>query len=85
MNQVDDNYVARRKAHTEPGHEQHHHHHGGVDYNVGRYAPKNGLGKVIVPVNNAEKVTVIVFVFCLKRIVFMRCFTYIFHSLIHSI
>lgn len=54
--QVDDNYVARRKVHSEPGHEHHHLHHGGVDYNVGRYAPKIGLGKVIVPVNNAEKV-----------------------------
>lgn len=51
--QVDDNYVARRKAisHGE------HHHHIGVDYNVGRYAPKQSLGKVIVNVDNSEKVS----------------------------
>lgn len=52
---MEDNYVARRKAHTESG-QQPHHHHGGIDYNVGRFAPKRSLGRVIVPVNNAEKV-----------------------------
>lgn len=56
LEQADDNYVARRKTHSEGGHEQHHHHHGGIDYNVGRFAPKISLGKVIVPVNNAERV-----------------------------
>lgn len=50
--------MARRKAHGENGHE-HHHHHGSVDYNVGRYAPKQSLGKVIVSVNNAEKVNLL--------------------------
>lgn len=49
--QVDDNYVARRKSAT---HGEHHHH--GVDYHVGRYAPKQSLGKVIVNVENSEKV-----------------------------
>lgn len=34
-------------------HKAHHHHH---DYNVGRYAPKKNLGKIIVSVNNDEKV-----------------------------
>lgn len=53
--QVDDNYVARRKSDT---HGEHHHH--GVDYNVGRYAPKQSLGKVIVNVENSEKVNVVV-------------------------
>lgn len=54
---MEDNYVARRKAHIDGPHEQqHHHHHGGFDYNVGRYAPKRQLGKVIVSVNNVEKV-----------------------------
>lgn len=54
---MEDNYVARRKAHTEGG-QQPHHHHGGIDYNVGRFAPKRSLGRVIVPVNNAEKVII---------------------------
>lgn len=53
---MDDNYVARRKAHADAGFEQHHHHHGGIDYNVGRFTPKIKLGRVVVPVNNAEKV-----------------------------
>lgn len=53
--QVDDNYVARRKSDT---HGEHHHH--GVDYNVGRYAPKQSLGKVIVNVENSEKVNFVV-------------------------
>lgn len=49
--------MARRRSHNDGGHEQHHHHHhGGIDYNVGRYAPKKNLGKIIVSVNNDEKV-----------------------------
>lgn len=48
---MDDNYVARRKSAT---HGEHLHH--GVDYNVGRYAPKQSLGKVIVNVEEKEKV-----------------------------
>lgn len=51
-----DTFVARRKAHTESN-ADHHHHHGGVNYNVGRYASNIGLGKVILPVNNVEKVS----------------------------
>lgn len=43
--------MARRKA------EGHEHHHAGMDYYVGRYAPKNGLGKIIISVNDAEKVS----------------------------
>lgn len=52
--QVDDNYVARRKVESPPGE---HHHPIGIDYNVGHYAPKQSLGKVIVSVGTAEKVT----------------------------
>lgn len=49
--------MARRKAHNDGAHEpHHHHHHGGIDYNVGRYAPKKNLGKIIVSVSNDEKV-----------------------------
>lgn len=53
--------MARRKAHTEGVHEQPHHHHVGTDYNVGRFAPKRSLGRIIVPVNNAEKVQIFSF------------------------
>lgn len=53
--------MARHKAHGDGGHEEHHHHHhGGIDFNVGRYAPKKNLGKIIVSVNNAEKVSILV-------------------------
>lgn len=50
--------MARHDPRNDGAHEQHHHHHGGIDYNVGRYAPKKNLGKIIVSVNNVEKVCV---------------------------
>lgn len=55
--QVDDSYVARRKVqmNSVPGE---HHHHLGADYNAGRFAPKLGLGKVIVIEGRSEKVRV---------------------------
>lgn len=47
---VEDAYVARRKAHHD------HHHTAGVDYYVGRYAPKEIMGRIFVNVDNIEKV-----------------------------
>lgn len=43
------------------------HHHIGVNYNVGRYAPKQNLGKIIVNIDNSEKVrnSLIIFILLL--------------------
>lgn len=54
--QVDDHFIARRKAHTEGGGHDHHHHHGnGFNYYVGRFVLKV-RGSVFIPVNNIEEV-----------------------------
>lgn len=52
--QNEDNYVARRLAHGDSAYESHYH--GIVDYNVGHFAPDQGVGKFVVSVNNREKV-----------------------------
>lgn len=51
--------MARRKAVPEDGHEHHHHHHqGGMDFYVGRFWAKEGLGigRIIISANDTEKV-----------------------------
>lgn len=53
--QIEDNYVARRKAHGEQEYQSHYH--GTVDYNVGHFAPHQGVGKFVFNVNNKEKVS----------------------------
>lgn len=52
--QVDEHFIARRRAHTEGG--GHHHHHGnGFNYYVGRFVLKV-RGSVFIPVNGIEEV-----------------------------
>lgn len=55
--QVDDNFVARRKVEASEEHLEHHM--VNSDYNVGRFAPKISLGKIIVCDRLSEKVTIL--------------------------
>lgn len=53
---MEDVYVARHKVQLESNHPDHdRHHHMGPDYNVGRFAPKQSLGKVIVAEERTER------------------------------
>lgn len=51
--------MARRKVNpADAQHSADHHHHLGADYNVGRFAAKQNLGKIIVSEQQTEKVII---------------------------